>query len=290
MQASKPVERHLIEGRPALAVVDIQAGTFVEKSHRAIAHMPGYAERMANARIAIDTARACGIPVIFIQEVHRPDLVDFGRELDGSEDIHCLENDPDTEIAAEETGFQPSDYLIRKRRYSAFFGTDFEILLRGLGVDTLLLCGGLTDVCIHYTFVDAHQSDYFCRVIEDCVAGSGIQAHEAALCAMEYLQRGARRSLTEVLDAMEADSGVALQALKVDGGMVANELLMQFQADQLGVPVTRPKVAEATLRIDPGAWQLTGLTEEVVEPVCAAAAEQLPATVNLLFPDNRLSA
>ena len=54
--------------------------------------------------------------------------------------------------------------------------------------------------------------------------------------------------------------------------------------------VTRPKVAEATLCIDPGAWQLTGLTEEVIEPVCAAAAEQLPATVNLLFPDNRLSA
>ena len=50
----------------------------------------------------------------------------------------------------------------------------------------------------------------------------------------------------EVLDAMNADSGVALTALKVDGGMVFNELLMQFQADVLGVPVIRPKVAETT--------------------------------------------
>jgi len=50
----------------------------------------------------------------------------------------------------------------------------------------------------------------------------------------------------EVLDAMNADSGVALTALKVDGGMVYNELLMQFQADVLGVPVIRPKVAETT--------------------------------------------
>jgi len=50
----------------------------------------------------------------------------------------------------------------------------------------------------------------------------------------------------EVLDAMNADSGVDLTALKVDGGMVFNELLMQFQADILGVPVIRPTVAETT--------------------------------------------
>lgn len=50
----------------------------------------------------------------------------------------------------------------------------------------------------------------------------------------------------EVIDAMDADSGVPLKSLKVDGGMVANELLMQFQADILGVPVIRPVVAETT--------------------------------------------
>jgi glycerol kinase len=50
----------------------------------------------------------------------------------------------------------------------------------------------------------------------------------------------------EVADAMNADSGVELESLKVDGGMVVNETLMQFQADILGVPVIRPKVAETT--------------------------------------------
>ncbi len=50
----------------------------------------------------------------------------------------------------------------------------------------------------------------------------------------------------EVLDAVNADSGVPLEELKVDGGMIANDLLMQFQADQLGVPVVRPEVAETT--------------------------------------------
>ena len=61
----------------------------------------------------------------------------------------------------------------------------------------------------------------------------------AALEATAYQTR-------EVLDAMEKDSGVKLAALKVDGGMVYNELLMQFQADILGVPVVRPMVAETT--------------------------------------------
>jgi len=203
MASPRKPQRNLIEGRPALIVIDIQASTFIEQDVRAIDHMPGYADRMATARFAIDKARECDIPVIFFQEVHRPDLVDFGRELDGSEDIHCLENDPKTAVAVEEVGFLSTDYLIKKRRYSAFFGTDFEILLRGLRIDTLLLCGGLTDVCVHYSFVDGHQSDYFCRVIEDCVAGSSEDAHEYSLQAMEYLQSGARRSLYDVLDAMD---------------------------------------------------------------------------------------
>jgi glycerol kinase len=61
----------------------------------------------------------------------------------------------------------------------------------------------------------------------------------AALEATAYQTR-------EVLDAMEQDSGIAMKELRVDGGMVANELLMQFQADILNVPVIRPKVAETT--------------------------------------------
>ena len=196
--------RNLIEGNAALIVIDIQASTFVQKTNdeRAIPHMEDYDIRMLRARSVIDKARECNIPVIFIQEIHRANLVDFGRELDGDEDIHCLDNNPETDIAKKQMGFEPDDYLIQKRRYSAFFGTDLEILLKGLKAETLIMVGGLTDVCVHYTFVDGHQSDYFCRVIEDCVAGSGIEAHNASLKAMEYLQTGAIRGIDEVLDAM----------------------------------------------------------------------------------------
>ena len=60
----------------------------------------------------------------------------------------------------------------------------------------------------------------------------------------------------DVLEAMTADSGVEVKALRVDGGAVVNNLLMQFQADILGVPVQRPKVAETTAL---GAAYLAGL-------------------------------
>jgi glycerol kinase len=80
-------------------------------------------------------------------------------------------------------------------------------------------------------------------------------ARGAIVGMTRYVNRGhfARATLEatayqtrEVLDAMNADSGVELTALKVDGGMVYNELLMEFQADVLGVPVIRPMVAETT--------------------------------------------
>ena len=137
----------------------------------------------------------------FSGQDHR-DLIDFGRELDGAEDIHLLEGDPGTEIA-KAIGMRPDDYVIRKRRYSCFFGTDFEILMKGLRADTLIMIGGHTDVCVHYSFVDGHQHDYFCHVVEDCVAGSSWEAHETALRAMEYLQTGARRTSAEVSTAFE---------------------------------------------------------------------------------------
>lgn len=204
-QTSTSSARKIIEGRAALIVIDIQASCFTdttEGDNRAIPHMKDYAPRMLKARSVIDRARERDIPVIFIQEIHRANLIDFGRELDGKETIHCLDSNPDTDLAREQMGVRPDDYHIQKRRYSAFFGTDLEILLRGLKTETLILVGGLTDVCVHYTFVDGHQSDYFCRVIEDCVAGSSEPAHEASLLAMEYLQTGARRSIDEMLDAM----------------------------------------------------------------------------------------
>jgi nicotinamidase-related amidase len=191
----------LVEGRAALIVIDMQQGAYLSFEEAGIPLMPGFAEQVERVVRVVDACRAAGVPVVFTQEVHRRDLVDFGRELDGDESIHCLEGDRGTELV-EELRPREGDYFIAKRRYSCFFGTDLEILLRGLGVQTLLLVGGLTDVCVHYTFADAHQWDYHVRVLEDCVLGSTVARHDASLSAMEYLQHGARRTSEEVLAAL----------------------------------------------------------------------------------------
>jgi biuret amidohydrolase len=202
MSQQKNARRPLIVGKPALIMVDFQrGGAYVPGRENGIPRMAGAADRRRAAKTLVTAARASSVPVLYIQEVHRAEGIDFGRELDGAEDVHCIEGLRSTEIAAEEVDFRAGDYHIRKRRYSAFYATDLEILLKGLNVQTLILTGGLTDVCVHYTFVDGHQRDYYCRVVEDCVAGSSLEAHEASLRAMEYLQSGARRQSSEILEA-----------------------------------------------------------------------------------------
>jgi nicotinamidase-related amidase len=193
----------LFVGDPALIVVDIQGGSALPGNSSGIPHMSGAAERIVRAEQIVAAARAAHVPVIFFQEVHRRSGVDFGRELDGSEDVHCVEGDAATELWPTLRPLE-GEYHIVKRRYSGFIGTEFEIVLRGLKVSTLVLIGGLTDVCVHYTFADAHQRDFYVRVVEDCVGGSSEAAHSASLNAMEYLQAGARRGTPEILDAFAA--------------------------------------------------------------------------------------
>lgn len=121
---------------------------------------------LANKAVTlVNEFRAKRQPVVFVQEAGEPLLA--GLEP------------------------RPEEYLIRKRRYSAFFGTELDIVLRGYQARTIILIGGMTDVCIHYTAADAHQHDYRIRAVPELCAGSSLKAHNAALRAMKYLQRDA---------------------------------------------------------------------------------------------------
>ncbi len=143
----------------------------------------------AMARL-VEEARAARLPIVVTQEVHRPERVDFGRELDGDEPVHCVEGTPGAALLPEFKP-RPGEHMIRKRRYSAFFATDLDLLLRGLGVRTVIVCGFLTDVCVHYTCADAHQLDYRVRLVAEACGGSTPAASEAVFTAVERLQHGA---------------------------------------------------------------------------------------------------
>ncbi len=192
-------------GRSALLVIDVQRGVAMDAEASGIGLMEGYLELVGNTERLVAAARAAGVPVIFFQESHRRSGIDFGRELDGSEAMHCLEGAEATELGPTLRP-EAGEFLLVKRRYSGFVGTELEIVLRGLRAETLVLCGVLTDVCVHYTFADAHQRDFFVRVAADAVIGSSPARHEAALDAMAYLQREA---LTTTALLEEAFAGVA---------------------------------------------------------------------------------
>lgn len=175
----------LSTGRVALVIVDIQAGASTGEE---TLELVGQEEAIPRAVEVLVAAREAQLPVIHFKEVHRKELVDFGRELDGAEPIHGLETWAGTDYHPDTYPID-GEFPMQKRRYSCFVGTDLEILLRGLRVDTLVLVGAMTNVCVHYTFVDAHQRDYHVHVVEDAVFGSDRDAHRAALRAMAYLQR-----------------------------------------------------------------------------------------------------
>jgi nicotinamidase-related amidase len=192
----------MLVGKTVLIVIDIQKGADddISAEEVGIEIMPGGAERIALSERIVHAAREAGLPVVFFQEVHRPSGIDFGRELDGAESVHCVEGDRATELV-DSLQPQEGEFHIVKRRYSGFIGTEFEIILRALRAETLVLIGGLTDVCVHYTFADAHQRDFYVRVVSDAVGGSSIARHNASLDAMEYLQSGAVRTSNEIIGA-----------------------------------------------------------------------------------------
>ena len=194
--------------RPTLLIIDVQHD-FIDADGAVpcpATSTSGVDEMVSNVKKLVDAAQASKIPTIFTKETHRPDMKDMGRELDGDEPEHCLEGTKGPIILDEVLpGEQPREYqyLVPKRRYSAFVNTDIMTLLSGFKTDTIILTGAATNVCVHYTGADAHQLDFRIKVVEEATAGSSKESHEAALAALNYLQHGARVSIDTVLEAMK---------------------------------------------------------------------------------------
>ncbi len=189
----------LTDRTPVLVMIDPQVEATAEDA--GTLHAIGSTDALPNCVRILEAARKVRMPVIFTVEIHRKEMVDFGRLLDGREPVHCVEDTPGVRLRPE-TQPLPGEWLIEGRRYSKFFATDLDLLLRGLRADTLLCCGFLTDVCLHYTCVDAHQLDYRYVVARDATAGSTPEASEAALDRLEYFQTGSVITTDEMVNAI----------------------------------------------------------------------------------------
>jgi len=81
---------------------------------------------------------------------------------------------------------RPDDYILDKNRYSAFYNTNLEVILRGLAVDTLVICGVTTEICVESTVRDAYFRDFKVLVPEDAVAAMDVVRHEGTLLTIQY--------------------------------------------------------------------------------------------------------
>jgi nicotinamidase-related amidase len=152
----------------------------------------------------LDESRSRGIPVIFSNDAHLPE-VDREFEIRGE---HAVAGTPGAEVVAE---LEPrdGDYQIPKRRYSGFYGTDLDALLRELGVDTLILAGLHTNICVRHTAADAFYRGYRILVPTDAVEAFAEEDHASGL---EYLKQVYGAQLTGVDAVMEQISGLALRS------------------------------------------------------------------------------
>jgi len=178
--------------KTALIVVDMLNDfvTGVLKCERASRIIP-------NIQRLLDFARKKGVPVIYANDTH---LLGVDKEFE-IWPPHAVVGTKGAEVIDELKPVQ-GDYIIQKRRYSAFYGTDLDLLLRELYVDTLILVGLVTNVCIQHTAADAFFRGYQIIVPEDCVE---TLTEEAQKSGIEYLKMIYGCKITNVHELMKKE-------------------------------------------------------------------------------------
>lgn len=171
--------------KPALLIIDMQNDGIKPDSRL---YCPAAVGLIPTINRLASTARAHNLPVIWVCQEHRRQLTDFGREADISP-VHCVEDSYGAQLI---DGLErlPQDYKVIKRRYSGFYNTDLEVLLRCLQVDTVVVTGMITDGCVLMTAMDAHARDFYVRVVSDGCATTDDETHQAALKMMARTQPG----------------------------------------------------------------------------------------------------
>ncbi len=190
-----PGEVTVPRAKVALLVVDMQNGFCKpEGSFAKLAEGRGLSIEMCAAAVPqcrrlVEAARGAGIPIAFIRYVFHPGYVDGGilvAKYPAMEQVKSLAYGSwDAEIV-DELRPRESDIVIDKSRYSSFYGTRLEPVLNGLGVDSLVVCGVTTNVCVETTVRDASQRDYRVFVPREATGELNRARHENALEIMDY--------------------------------------------------------------------------------------------------------
>ena len=152
---------HVDPARTALVVVDMQ-NDFVREGGGLL--VPDAEATIPAIRMLLELARANGVRVVYSQDTHRDGDLEWRIWPE-----HAREGSWGWEIV-DELAPAPDDVVLRKPRYDAFYGTPLNHLLRLWGVDTLVMCGTVANICVHYTAASAALRWYEVVIPRDAIS------------------------------------------------------------------------------------------------------------------------
>jgi ureidoacrylate peracid hydrolase len=235
---AKPEPINIEPSKTAVIVVDMQndfgsKGGMFDRAGLDISMIQATVRPTSKVLVA---ARSAGIPIVYLKMGFRPDLSDLGdsespnrtRHLhfgvgqtisapDGTQGRMLIRDTWNTDIMTElkpENG----DIILYKNRFSGFFGTELDDVLKRRGTKYLIVTGCTTSVCVESTVRDAMFRDYSCVLLEDCMGepiGNGLPRsnHEASLLTMQTLFGWVSKS-TDVLKCL-ATTDVSMPAEQI---------------------------------------------------------------------------
>lgn len=159
----------------ALIIVDM---VYDFTDPKGLVYYPQNAEILPRVRQVLDRCREAGKLIIFLQHRHRKGKVE--KNLVNMRP-NCIEGTGGEAIDPMLPVDELKDYVIQKRRYSGFFGTDLDLVLRENGIKNVVVVGTKTNCCVRATVTDAYNLDYEVYVVKECVATNSEEVNRVHL-------------------------------------------------------------------------------------------------------------
>ncbi len=174
-------EMSLRPDRSCLIVIDMQR-YFVDPA--GAAYLPSAQAILGNIQRLIESFRRSKRPVIYTRHAHHPKQLDLGILGKWWGDM-IVEGTPDSEIYPAIAPLE-SEKVITKHRYSAFYDTDLQTVLRVLKIEDVVICGVMTNLCCESTARDAFFRDYQTFFLADATGTNDEEMHRASLLNLAY--------------------------------------------------------------------------------------------------------
>ena len=157
--------------RAAVLVIDVQKDFFTHEL--LVKQRRSFVDSINDL---VRTARAKKYPVVWVRTEFRQDMTDAFRHFRKQGTPICVVGSDGANLL-DELDAAPSDTVLVKKRYSSFFQTELDIMLKNWSVTHLILAGIYTHACVRTTAIDAYQRDYEVILARDCVASNDQEHH-----------------------------------------------------------------------------------------------------------------